>query len=645
MFKINIFTYLLITTFIIASCYYVYSKSNLIPRELFFGNPKYASTRISPDGNYMIYLTGNESNILNIWIRNLQDKSIKDKQITFDKKRSIRSHMWALNGKQVLYLQDQNGNENWQLFGVNIETGEIKNYTPFENVQVQILDVSYDKPNIVALLINKENISSHDLYYLNLDTGELTLGFKNMGGITSWVLDKNLNLCAAVQTGLGSKVFACKNSKDTNSWKQIAEWSLEDSQVSQVLGCNTDGSIIYLKDSRDYPTARLLKVDLEGKILEVVAADPNYDLETIRVNPISYEIEGYCIVKDKEQWIPITPEFSDLLNNLKKISSGNIYITSCTKDNSIYTVAFENDIKPLSFYLYNNTTKSASFLFESHPKLTEALIDKNGKTLAAHMKPISFQSRDGLTIHGYLTLPVNKQDNYPLVVNVHGGPWVRDTWHYNPEVQWLANRGYAVLQINYRGSTGYGKAFVAAANKEWGRNMHNDIIDGVNWAIENNVTTKDKVAIYGGSYGGYEALVGASMTPDVFKCAVDIVGVSNLVTFLDSIPPYWSAYLTQLHETIGNPGTDLELLKERSPINHIDNIKIPILIAQGAQDPRVKQAESEQIVAKLKAKGLPYKYLLFKDEGHGFVNQNNRLKYYRVAEKFLSKYLGGYYRA
>lgn len=640
--NLKVLLILIVITALIASFYYIHTgqnkKRNLIPRNLLFGNPTKFKPRISPDGNYLIYLASGDNNIINIWLKDLKNKNHADKQITFDTKRSIRSHFWAPNNKQALYLQDQNGDENWQLFGVDIETGKVTNYTPFKDIQVQIADVSYNKPDIIAILMNKDNPALHDLYYLNLKTGELVFGFKNTGSIVSWILDANLDLCAAVETGETTRVFACKNSQDGLTWKPIVEWTNEDEQVSQVLGCNSKGNILYLKDSRNYPTARLVKIDLEGNLIEIVAEDPVYDLDSIRINQTTGEIETVTFIRDKEETEAVTADMKDILQDLKKIRSSDtdtIYITSSDINNIYYTVGFDSDIEPLLFYLYNSKTKKAEFLFHSQPQLEKY------KKLMAKMEPISFKSRDNLTINGYLTIPIKLKESYPLILVVHGGPWVRDSWRFNPEAQWLANRGYAVLQLNYRGSTGYGKDFVKASHKEWGRKMHYDLIDGVNWAIEHGITEPDTVAIYGGSYGGYAALVGATLTPDIFKCAIDIVGVSNLLTFLDSIPPYWQSFLLQLYKSVGHPINDLEMLKQRSPINHVDKIKIPILIAQGAHDPRVKQAESEQIVNALKEKKLSHKYLLFEDEGHGFANHENRLKFYQEAEKFLSDNLGG----
>ena len=325
-------------------------------------------------------------------------------------------------------------------------------------------------------------------------------------------------------------------------------------------------------------------------------------------------------------------------DNIGGIHQGDFFIISRDNADTTWVVAFTVDNGPVPFYAYDRKSQKATFLFDNQPEL-------NKYTLAT-IEPISFTSRDGLTIHGYLTLPQGEQKtDLPMVLNVHGGPWGRDAWGYRPDAQWFANRGYACLQVNFRGSTGYGKNFLNAGDREWGRNMHNDLVDAVQWAIDKGITDPKKVAIFGGSYGGYAALVGATFTPDLFCCAVDIVGPSNLNTLIRTIPPYWSTFRATFHKRVGNPDTEEEFLNSRSPLFRVDQIKIPILIGQGANDPRVKQAESEQIVEAMKSKGIDYEYMLFPDEGHGFAKPENRLKFYAAAEKFLAKYLGGRYEA
>jgi dipeptidyl aminopeptidase/acylaminoacyl peptidase len=352
------------------------------------------------------------------------------------------------------------------------------------------------------------------------------------------------------------------------------------------------------------------------------------------VHPDTYEPQAVSFTKDRQEWKVLDESIKADFDAVTKLDHGDFSVYDRDDADRTWLIGFTKDDGPVSYYAYDREGKKGTFLFVSRPVLQ--------KYTLARMEPISFTSRDGLTIHGYITYPPGKtKTNLPMVLNVHGGPWARDTWGYNGEAQWLANRGYACLQINFRGSTGYGKDFVNISDKEWGGKMHNDLVDGVKWAVDKGIAYPKKIAIYGGSYGGYAALVGATFTPDLFCCAVDIVGPANLVTWITSVPPYWATFRTILYQRIGNPETEEEFLKSRSPLYKVDQIKIPMLIAQGANDPRVPQEESKQIVEALKKNGIDYEYLLFPDEGHGFARPENRLKFYAAAEKFLAKHLGG----
>ena len=340
------------------------------------------------------------------------------------------------------------------------------------------------------------------------------------------------------------------------------------------------------------------------------------------------------MVKDRDHWTILDEAVREDLEIIRGLHRGDFFLLNRDHDDQIWMIGFTVDNGPVPYYSYNRKTKMAEFLFSNRPDLDQYEL--------AQMEPVSFQSRDGLTIRGYLTLPSGAaRSNLPMVLNVHGGPWHRDTWGYDAEAQWLANRGYACLQVNFRGSTGYGKHFLNAGDREWGGKMHEDLVDAVQWAVQQGLADPKRIAIYGGSYGGYASLVGATFTPDLFRCAVSIVGPSNLITFIKTIPPYWSSFLAVMHKRLGNPDTDADFLISRSPLHKVDQIRIPMLIAQGANDPRVKQAESEQIVQAMQSRGIPHEYLLFPDEGHGFVKPENRLKFYATAEKFLATHLGG----
>jgi dipeptidyl aminopeptidase/acylaminoacyl peptidase len=612
------------------------ARTQLIPRSVLFGTPTKALARISPDGKYLSYLAplNKDSKVLNIWIKSIDAQD--DRPLTAVTDRSIQSYFWAPDNTQVLYLQDTNGDENWRLYGVNIKDKQIRCYTPYQGVKTEIIEYNKWHPHTMLIGINKNNPEVHDVHELNLISGELKLVVKNPGNIATWLADRNLVIRGAlIPTDEGGQKLLVR--KDNNSpWQTVREWNHEDSTSSSPLGFSYNGDALYLSDSKDANTARLLKMDLATKNIEVLAEDPQYDVHSVHFNPDTYEAEAVSFMKDYEEWKILSPSFGQLFNVFTTLGNGNLYIMSVDNEQRKWIVCLEQDQKPASYYLYDTKLNKMTHLFDSRPELSAYTLTTS--------KPITYTSRDGLSIHGYLSCPPSSDcKNLPLILLVHGGPWARDTWGYRPEAQWLANRGYAVLQVNYRGSTGYGKKFINAGNKEWAGKMHNDLVDAIEWAVKQGIANPKKVAIYGGSYGGYAALVGATFTPDLLCCAVDIVGPSNLLTLLHSMPPYWKPMIKQFYQAVGNPEKDTEFLKERSPLFKAQNIKIPLLIAQGAQDPRVKQAESEQIVAALKEHGIPHEYLLFEDEGHGFLKYENKQKFYAAAEKFLAQHMGGKY--
>ncbi len=606
----------------------------LIPREILFGNPVKTSPQISPDGTMMAYLAP-VNNVLNVWVGKIGSDDYEP--VTKDTDRGVRFYFWAADNKHIMYIQDKGGDENWRLYATNLETRETRDLTPYENVQVQIVDRDKHFPNELLIGMNKENPQVHDVYHLDLVSGELSLVAKNPGNFLGWVSDTNFKVrgaLAATPDG-GTELMVREN--EQADWRKLIIWNPDDALTSAPVGFTKDGQSLYLEDSRNVNASRLVKMNIATGEISKIAEDPQYDVGSVMIHPDTYEVQAVAFNKDRVEWVVLDQSIKQDFDNIRDIHRGDFGIISRDNADATWILAFTVDNGPVPFYAYDRRARKASFLFDNQP-------DLNKYTLAT-MEPISFTSRDGMTVHGYLTLPPGKgRTNLPTVLDVHGGPWGRDAWGYNPEGQWFANRGYACLQVNFRGSTGYGKDFLNAGDKEWGRDMHNDLVDAVHWAIEQGIADPQKVAIYGGSYGGYAALVGATFTPDLFCCAVDIVGPSNLITLIRTIPPYWSTFLATFHKRVGNPDTEEEFLKSRSPLFKVDQIKIPMLIAQGANDPRVKQAESEQIVNAMKSKGIDYEYMLFPDEGHGFAKPENRLKFYAVAEKFLAKHLGGRYQ-
>ena len=622
---------LLILSLYLVSC--ATMKTELIPREVLFGNPVKASPKISPDGKHMAYLAPVE-NVLNVWVKTIGEEN--DRPVTKDNNRGIRRYFWAEDSQYIMYLQDVGGNENWRLYAVNLLTNDIRDLTPYEEVQVRILAHDKHYPNDLLIEMNKENPKVHDVYHLDLRTGELTRRVENPGNILGWVADNQLQVRGAMEaTADGGSKLLLRDSEQSD-WRTLITFSSQDSMNSGPVCFNKDGNAIYIIDSRDYNTGRLKKVDILTSETEVIVSDPQYDICDVMIQPDTYEIQAVSFVKARQEWHILDESIKEDFTVIEGLDYGDFSVIDRDNSDVTWLVGFTRDNGPVSYYAYDRDTKQGTFLFVHKPDLNEYTL--------ASMEPISFKARDGLIIHGYITYPVGtKRTNLPMALNVHGGPWGRDSWGYDAEAQWLANRGYAILQINFRGSAGYGKEFLNAGNKEWGGKMHDDLVDAVHWAIEQGIADPEKIAIYGGSYGGYAALVGATFTPDLFCCAVDIVGPSNLLSWINSIPPYWSTFRDMLYERVGNPDTEREFLISRSPLFKVDNIKIPMLIAQGANDPRVPQHESEQIVEALKKKGIRYEYLLFPDEGHGFAKPENRLKFYAAAEKFLADCLGGRY--
>ncbi|HVB61584.1 MAG TPA: S9 family peptidase [Ktedonobacteraceae bacterium] len=605
----------------------------LIPRTILFGNPVKTSPRISPDGKRMAYLAP-VNNVLNVWVGTVGQEDYQP--VTNDTVRGIRFYFWAQDNRHILYIQDVGGNENWRLYATNLETRETRDLTPFDDVQAQVVHTDKHFPDELLIALNKENPQLHDVYHLHLPSGDLRLVAKNPGNVVAWYADARLAVRAALaMMPDAGRELLLRDSADAE-WRTILAWNPDDADNSFPVTFSRDGQALYMVDARDANAGRLVKLELATGALTVIAEDPQYDVSDVLVHPDTYAMQAVAFTRDRTEWIVLDETISADFAALSRLHRGDFGVTSRDDADSAWIVAFTLDNGPVPFYAYDRTTRQATFLFDNQPAL-------NDYTLAT-IEPISFTARDGLVVHGYLTLPPGKDArNLPLVLDVHGGPWARDSWGYAPEAQWFANRGYACLQVNYRGSTGYGKQFLNAGDREWAGKMHDDLIDGVGWAIERGIADAQRVAIYGGSYGGYAALVGATFTPDVFCCAVDIVGPSNLVTLIKTIPPYWAPLIGTFHRRVGNPDTEPEFLQSRSPLFKVDQIKIPMLIAQGANDPRVKQAEAEQIVAAMQSKGIDYEYMLFPDEGHGFARPENRLKFYAVAERFLTKYLGGRY--
>ena len=601
----------------------------LVPREVLFGNPEKAGPRLSPDARRMGYLAPDEG-ILNVWVRTVGGAD--DRVITADRKRGIRSYFWAEDNEHILYVQDSDGDENWHLHAVHPDGNVDRDLTPHEGVRVEGVLTDPNHPKTVLVGLNLRDRQVFDLHRIDLDSGEMSLAAENPGHYVGWLTDHGFQVrgaMAAMPDG-GFQLLVSKAAGE--EYTPLLTWGPEDN--GNALGFTPDGDALYIADSLSSDTTELYVLGLDGQRRETLAHNPDVDLGPVMVHPTKHQIQAVGFELHRLEWTVLDPSIAADMEFLSNLQPGELNLLNRDNADEHWLVAYTSDREPVRYYAFERATKSATYLFSNRP-------DLENYTLAP-MKPVSITARDGLEMSAYLTVQAGSAGGpLPLVLNVHGGPWVRDTWGYDPEAQWLANRGYAVLQVNYRGSTGFGKSFHNAGNREWGAKMHDDLLDAVEWAVREGVADSKKVCIYGGSYGGYAALVGAAFTPDVFCCAVDIVGPSNIVTLIESIPPYWAPLMHSFRIRVGDIETEREFLESRSPLFKAEQIKIPMLIAQGANDPRVKQAESEQIVAALRAKGKHVDYLLFPDEGHGFARPHNRQAFYAAAEEFLARHLGG----
>ncbi len=608
-------------------------QAPLIPRHLLFGNPEKTSPHLSPSGTQLAYLAPDDQNVLNVWVRDLSKPEEKDKMVTADHKRGIRSFFWQGDNEHILYIQDRDGDENWHLYQTSLTTKETKDLTPYEGARAELISYDLHYPDEILVQVNHRDKTLFDVYRIHLGTGHIQLDTENFGGVFGWVADHQLQVRAAQSyTKEGATRIYIRDCVQT-PWR---EWLTIDPEEigGSIVGFSADNRSLYLVSSLDGNTSRLLKMDLATGKRDVLAEDEQYDLSQVMMHPMTYTLEAAGVERERFEWIVLDSKLTSDFETLQKVCKGPFKVISRDLSDHYWVIASLSDQCPSHFYLYHRETKKADFLFSTQPALE--------KYQLSPMRPISFQARDGMKLCGYLTLPIGKDPlQLPAILLVHGGPWVRDCWGLQPTVQWLANRGYAVLQINYRGSTGYGKQFLNAGNREWGGKMHTDLLDGKRWLISKGYADPNKIAIYGGSYGGYATLAALAFTPEEFCCGVDIVGPSNLITLLQTFPPYWAPFKAQADRRVGCLETDEEFLKSCSPFFKSDQIKRPLLIGHGANDPRVKQTESDQIVTAMRQNQLPVEYLLFADEGHGFARPENRLKFSAAAEEFLSKHLGG----
>ncbi len=612
----------------------------LIARETLFGNPTRSGGQISPDGKWLSWLAP-DNDVLNVWIAPASDPS-DARVMTKATDRPIRQYFWAPDAKSVLYIQDKGGDENFLLYGIDLDSGEERGLTPFEDTRVQVLGSSQTIKDMMLIGINNRDARFHDPYMLDLNTGELTQILQN-DSYAGFLADDNLDLRMAVRPNAAGGMDFFPITDGTIAVEPGDSTQLEDSLTTQPAGFTTDGTTMYWIDSRGRDTAALIAQDVATGEKRVIAENDKADIGGAMSDPRTGEVEAYSFTYLETEWTAIDPDVKASLDWLDERLEGEFGVQSRTEDDTKWVVWNDPLTAPTRTFIYDRGAETLTEFYTTRPDLEGAPLQ--------NMYGVEIASRDGLTLPTYLTLPAGMAkdgdaitgDPVPMVLLVHGGPWARDDFGYNSYHQWLANRGYAVMSVNFRGSTGFGKNFISAGDLQWGAKMHDDLIDAVDWAIERGVTRADQVAIMGGSYGGYATLAGLAFTPDKFACGVDIVGPSNLETLLETIPPYWEPLIAQFHERMGNPNTPegLAMLKERSPLYSADKITKPLLIGQGANDPRVKQAESDQIVGAMKDAGIPVTYVLYPDEGHGFAKPDNNIAFNAITENFLATCLGG----
>ena len=612
----------------------------MISRKLLFGNPDKAHARISPDGKKLAFLAPTDG-VLNVWVGPADDLSAA-KPVTKDAHRGIRAFYWAYTSTHLLYPQDKDGDEDWHIYSVNLDTNEVRDLTPIEKIAARIEGVSHRTPGEILVGINDRGERQlHDIYRIDITTGEKTLVQQNPG-FAGFMTDDDYRVRIGVTfTPEAGQVYLKPDGK--GGWTQFAEIDAVDAMTTHPIGFDETGERYYLLDSRGRDKSALKAVVLETGEEEMIAESDRADINGVIAHPVNKRIQAASANYTRQEWQVLDDSIAGDMEYLGSVADGEITVTSRTLNDRYWTVAYLMDTGPVRFYLYDRENKNADFLFTAQPELDSIeLVPMHSRVIAA---------RDGLELVSYLSLPAGSDpDNagrprqpVPMVLLVHGGPWARDQWGLDPQHQWLANRGYAVLSVNYRGSTGFGKKFINKSNLETGGAMHDDLIDAVEWAVSEGIAIREKVAIMGGSYGGYATLAGLTFTPDVFACGVDIVGPSNLITLMENPPPYWMPLMSIMKVRMGDFTTEegREFLKSRSPLFSVDRIQRPLLIAQGKHDPRVKQAESDQIVEAMDGKGIPVTYMLFTQEGHGFAKPENRMSFYAVAEAFLSEHLGG----
>ena len=618
------------------------SDYDLIDRSDLFGNPVASQGRISPDGDWVSWIAPDEG-VMNVWVAPASNPS-NGTVITDDRHRGISNHLWSVDSKYVLFVKDNDGDENFHVYATDPRTGETRDLTPLpDGIRAQLMGVSRDRPGVILVGTNERNPQLTDLYEYSLTTGERTLIAENPG-YASFITDNTYKPRMAMVPQPDGGMKAVYLNEDLTPGDVFADIPSEDMLNTNIVQFSRDNDTVYMIDSRDRNLAAGVAVDLTTGERRVLVEPEKADLSNIIVDNETYEPIAYATNYLQEEWTPLTEEVASEFEFLSSKIDGEYQISSRTTDDTKWIVYGGSAEAPGQYYVYDRDADTLTPWFETRPALADAPLQP--------MHPLELKSEDGLTMVSYLTLPPGSDPDgdgrpdkaVPMLLWVHGGPWARDSYGYNTVHQWMANRGYAVLSVNYRGSTGFGKDFTNAAVGEFAGKMHSDLVDAVDWAVAEGIAQEDKVAIGGGSYGGYATLTGVAFTPDRFACGVDIVGPSSLVTLIESFPEYWKPFLAGTwFRYVGDPA-DPEQRKDllaRSAISRIDDIKVPLLVGQGGNDPRVTKQEADNLVEAMQAKGLPVTYINYPDEGHGFQKPENRMSFFAAMEGFLGTCLGG----
>ena len=612
--------------------------AQLIPRSVLFGNPDRAMVQISPDGRHIGWLAPVDG-VLNVWVAPRDDIGAA-RAITRDTGRGIRFFGWAYTNEHLLFIQDKDGDENWRIYRADLAGGAPVDLTPIDGIQARVQQASPDFPEEILVAINNRAPQYHDIHRLDILTGKMQLVLQH-DRFVQVLTDHRFEVREGYEMTPDGGVSVYR--RDGDEWTQTEHIPAEDSMTTDTIGYDRSGATLYMTDSRGRDTSALFAVDVATGTRTLLAEDERSDVAGLIRHPRDLRIQAAAFDYERKRWQILDPSIAEHFTRLAEVARGDVEVASRSLDDRFWIVAYTTDNGPVPYYLYDSRAGDATLLFTDRAALEGLpLVQMHAATIA---------TRDGLDMVVYWSLPPGTDADgdgipdtpVPLVLHPHGGPWARDHWGFDATHQWLANRGYAVMSVNFRSSTGFGKRFTNAGNNEWGGKILEDQIDAVEWAVANGIADRSRVGITGGSFGGYSTLAGLAFYPDVYACGVDIVGPSNLITLLESVPEYWKPMLDMLKTRVGDNGTESgrELLERHSPLTRVDSIRRPLLIGQGANDPRVKQAESDQIVSAMQSKGIPVVYVLYPDEGHGFARPENRLSFYAIAEAFFAEYLGG----